>query len=172
MRKYPDTFPERLRKLRLEWHKMILNFFKVVEVIRQRKGFWSLEWSERCKYWNTPMVKQFLKAEKGKVYNATATGCAFGSKAIAGKDKGKPMSKAWQIEGNLPALPDYLERNCACPRSTVHAQAAGANTAHTGRYTPLFVASVHRMFAFTIAKNNDLTRRDTERGSKPCCVPV
>ena len=81
------------------------------------------------------------------IFEATATGCEFGLRAISGKEKGMPMSKAWHIKGTLPTITDYLHRTCQCRCRTVHATASGADTAHTGRYTPAFVASIHRMFA-------------------------
>ena len=95
----------------------------------------------------------FFSTRKGKKIEATATGCAFNLRAIAGSDRGRPMSKAWHVKSTLPLVARYLDRCCTCPPHTVHAQAKGPNTTHTGRYTPEFVSSVHRMFALHVWKS-------------------
>ena len=96
-------------------------------------------------------MKEFLKNIGKTPYQATATGCAFGLKAIYGSVTGFPMSKAWMIKGNLPLIPECLDRPCRCKPHVTRAQASGANTEVTGRYTSEFVKSVHEMFARTIA---------------------
>ena len=93
-------------------------------------------------------------AQDGRVYQATATGCAFGLRAMYGPMKSYPMSKAWLIKGNLPLIPNYLHKSCRCEPQTKHAPASGANTEGTGRYTETFVNSVHSMFAKTVIQNN------------------
>ena len=134
---------------------MTYNFYKISDVVRKRGGHWALEWPSRCEYWDSPQVVEFLNRQKGKVFEATTTGCAFNLRALYGRDKGKPMSKAWHIKGAIPLIPKYLERGCTCPPGTIHAQAKGQNTAHTGRYTPEFVSAVHRMYALFTSKRGD-----------------
>ena len=94
---------------------MTYNFYRIADVIRKRNGHWALEWPSRCEYWQSPQVLDFLRREKGEIYQATATGCAFNLRAIAGKDKGRLMSKAWHVKSTLPTLAKYLDRSCSCP---------------------------------------------------------
>ena len=126
---------------------MTYNFYRVVDVIRKRQGHWALEWPSRCEYWQSPQVLDFLARQKGQVFEATATGCAFGLIAKHGKDKGRRMSKAWHVKSTVPELRDFLDRSCSCPSNYRHAPAEGQNTAESGRYTREFVAAVHRLFS-------------------------
>ena len=135
----------------MQWRRMTYNFYRIADVIRKRNGHWALEWPSRCEYWNSAQVLDFLRREKGEIFEATATGCAFNLRAIAGKDKGRKMLKAWHVKSTLPTLAKYLDRSCSCPITYVHAKAEGQNTTHSGRYTPEFVSSVHRMFALHIS---------------------
>ena len=146
-----NTFPARLRLIRNQWGKMLSSYSQVCDIIRQRGGYWALEWSSRCAYWDSPIVKQFLRRQKEPLYEATAVGCAYGLRAETGPLQGHPMSKAWLVNGNLPLLPSALERSCHCAANTVHAQASGDNTEIIGKYTPSFVAAVHSLFARTVA---------------------
>ena len=152
LRRYPDTFPKRLRRLRAEWRMLTYNFFRVSNIIQQRKGHWVIEWPSRCSYWESPIVKQFLIKQNVHIYQAKATGCAFGLKAISGPLRNYPMSKSWLIKGTLPNIEEHLHRDCPCERCATHAPTTGANTAHSGRYTARFVASIHRMFSDIIDK--------------------
>ena len=124
---------------------------RVCDVVRQRGGYWAIEWPSLCAYWESPLVQDFMKRVGKPIFQATATGCAFGLKAIYGKVAGFPMSKAWMIKGNMPLISEALRKPCGCNPCVVHAQASGANTEVTGRYTPAFVASVHTMFSKTVA---------------------
>ena len=126
---------------------MTYNFYRIADIVRKRHGHWALEWPSRCEYWQSPQVLDFLNRQKGEIYQATATGCAFNLRAVAGKDKGRRMSKAWHVKSTLPLVEHFLDRSCNCPPGYVHAKAEGQNTVHSGRYTPEFVASVHRLFA-------------------------
>ena len=83
----------------------------------------------------------------GQVYESTATGCAFNLVAKHGKDKGRKMSKAWHVKSTLPEVTDFLHRSCSCPPNYRHALVEGQNIVESGRYTPEFVAAVHRMFS-------------------------
>ena len=155
LRKYPQTFPARLRHLRAQWRKMVHNFYKVSEVICQRNGHWALEWPSKCEYWDSPFVKDFLRRQNGNVYEATACGCAFDLRAIAGPYRGYLMSKAWHIKSTMPNLAEFLDRPCHCSPDSIHAYAEGQNTAHSGRYTPEFVNSVHKMFSTFISNREN-----------------
>ena len=132
---------------------MTYNFYRISDIVRKRGGNWALEWPSKCEYWDSPQVVEFLKRQRVKVFEATATGCAWNLRAIAGHDKGHVMSKAWHIKSTLPLVEEYLHRDCCCPPGTYHAQAKGPNTAHTGRYTPEFVSAVHRMFALYVSRS-------------------
>ena len=96
------------------------------------------------------------------MFEATATGCAFNLRAIYGSDRGHVMSKAWHIKTTIPWVEQYLHRDCCCPPGTYHAQAKGRNTVVTGRYTPEFVSSVHRMFALHVSK---LGKKESENSN-------
>ena len=134
---------------------MTYHFYRISDVIRKRGGHWALEWPSKCEYWDSPLVLDFLRGEKVPIFEATAVGCAFNLRAIAGRDRGLPMSKAWHVKSTLPTVAHYLDRCCTCPPKTVHATAEGENAAHTGRYTLEFVSSVHRMFARSDAKDSN-----------------
>ena len=108
-----------------------------------------------CAYWDNPFVQEFLENTGKPIYQATATGCAFGLKAEYGSVAGLPMSKAWMIKGNLPLIPEILHHQCGCKPTVIHAPASGANTEDTGRYTSSFVHSVHDMFARTVAHRSE-----------------
>ena len=43
LRRYPDTFPKRLRKLRAEWRTLTYNLKRLSEIIQRRHGHWALE---------------------------------------------------------------------------------------------------------------------------------
>ena len=146
LRKYPETFPKRLRKLRAEWRILTYNFQRVSEIIKRRQGHWALEWPTKCSYWESPNVTQFLRNQKEHIYIAKATGCAFNLTAIAGPLRSHPMSKSWFVKGTLPTIEKYLDRSCQCSSDVQHAPAEGANTAHSGRYTTAFVTAIHRAF--------------------------
>ena len=152
LRRYPDTFPRRLQKLRQIWKKLTINFYKIADLITRRKGHWAIEWPYTCSYWDTSFVQNFLNRQKVKIFDATATGCAFNLRAIDAKERGTLMSKQWHIKSTVPDVSKYLDRPCVCHEDYVHAQAKGQNTAHSGRYTAEFVSSVHRMFSYTVAK--------------------
>ena len=79
--RYPDTFPARLRIIRSQWRKMLCNFSRVCDIVRQRGGYWTLEWPSRCAYWDSPIVQRFMQRRKEPVFEATAVGCAFGLRA-------------------------------------------------------------------------------------------
>ena len=79
-------------------------------------------------YWGN----DFLRRQKGKIYEATASGCAFNLRSISGPRKGNKMGKAWHIKSTLPTIEQYLDRKCTCPCGYKHAEASGRNTAHTG----------------------------------------
>ena len=155
LRKYPDTFPARLRYLRTQWRQMTYNFYRVSDVIRKRGGHWALEWPSRCEYWDSPFVLEFLNRQTGDVYEATANGCAFNLRAIAGPYRGCLMSKCWHVKSTLPNLTEFLDRPCSCSPNYKHAHAEGQNTAHSGRYTREFVASVHKMFSKFVEKTGN-----------------
>ena len=155
LRRYPHTFPARLRRLRAEWRKLICNFFRLSDIIRHRNGYWALEWPSRCSYWESPQVEQFLRTQRGTTFEATATGCAFGLRAISGPLRNHPMSKAWHVKGTSPTTAEYLNRNCQCESNIKHAPTSGANTAHTGRYTSAFVTAIHRMFHEATKRRNE-----------------
>ena len=146
LRRYPDTFPSRLRLLRTQWRRMTYNFYHMVDIVQKRHGHWAIEWPSKCEYWQSPQVLDFLRRQRGEVYQATATGCAFNLKASSGIDRGQRMSKAWHIKSSLSNIAEFLDRSCSCPPKYVHAKAEGSNTVKTGCYTPEFVAAVHRMF--------------------------
>ena len=150
LRKYSDTFPTRLKMLKTIWRKLTYNFYRLVDVIVKRNGHWALEWPSKCDYWESPQVQEFLIRQKGKFHEATASGCAFNLRAIAGPNRGKLMSKAWHIKSTLPTVEKYLDRPCSCSPTYKHASAEGQNTAHSGQHTVEFVASVHKMFASTV----------------------
>ena len=153
LRRYPDTFPDQLRKLKAIWRQLTYGFYRIADVVTKRGGHWALEWPSKCDYWNSPHVQEFLSRQKGKVFEATATGCAFNLRAIAGPLKGKKMSKSWHIKSSIPTIEKYLNRSCSCPPNYEHAPTEGQNTAHSGRYTVEFVAEVHKMFA-SVARSN------------------
>ena len=155
LRRYPDTFPARLRKLRWQWRRMCYNFYRIAEFFRKRNGHWAIEWPSKCDYWKSPQVLDFLRQEKGEIFQATARGCAFGLRAIAGEDRGRLMSKAWHIKSTMPKLPEYLERSCSYSSKYIHGKAAGQNTAHSGRYTTEFVSSVHKMFSNHVSNGSE-----------------
>ena len=101
----------------------------------------------------TAHMYRFLCRQKGKVYEATASGCAFNLRAIAGPLRGNKMSKAWHVKSSIPTIAHYLDRSCSCPPNYQHAPTEGQNTAHSGRYTVEFVAEVHKMFS-SVARSN------------------
>ena len=114
-----------------------------------------MEWPSRCEYWDSPFVRDFLDRQQGDVYEATAKGCAFNLRAIAGPHRGVLMSKAWHVKSTLPNLTEFLDRPCRCGQNTIHAHAEGQNTVHSGRYTREFVTSVHKMFSKFVAKTEN-----------------
>ena len=113
---------------------MFLNYSRVCDVILRRGGYWAIEWPVDCAYWNSPLVQELMTNVGKPIYQARATGCAFGLKARHGQVAGLPMSRAWTIKGNMPLIPEMLNKSCCCPPNTVHAQASGANTEETGKY--------------------------------------
>ena len=126
---------------------MFINYTKVCEVILKRGGHWALEWPEGNVYWNSPLVLEFLGKIGSPIYEASATGCAFGLKAKFGQVAGLPMRRAWMIKSNIPILYEVLNKPCCCPRDTNHVQATGSNTVETGKYTLPFVSAIHSMFS-------------------------
>ena len=159
LRRYPDTFPARLRMLRTQWRRMTYNFYRMVDLVRKRRGDWALEWPSRCEYWQSPQVLDFLRRQKSQVYEATATGCAFNLRAKYGKEKGRKMNKAWHVKSSMSNVAEFLDRSCTCPSNYVHAKAEGQNTVITGCYTPEFVAAVHRMYvAHIVTENAPITK--------------
>ena len=68
LRRYPETFPKRLRRLRAEWRILTYNFFRVSSIIQQRQGHWVIEWPSRCSYWDSPNVTQFFRTQKVHIY--------------------------------------------------------------------------------------------------------
>ena len=163
LRRWPETFPSRLRKLRETWGKLIQTFYRLTDVIRKRNGFWVIEWPFTCEYWDVPHVRDFLGRQK-EVFDATAAGCAFNLRAIDSRDCGRLMSKSWHIKTNVKCVREYLHRPCSCPSNYKHAQAQGQNTAWSGRYTTEFVSSVHRMFSYAVSKQFvERTARSTHR---------
>ena len=147
LKKYPDTFPARLRMLHKVWRKLFTNFTKVQSVIARRGGYWCIEWPPGNAYWETPLVREFFEKVGSPIYQAKATGCAFNLRAAYGQDAGLLMKRAWQIKGNIDLIPQMLDRSCTCPEGTEHALAEGKNTEHTGKYTQEFVRTVHCMFS-------------------------
>ena len=64
LRRYPDTFPKRLRRLRVEWRELTYNFFRVSEIIRRRNGYWALEWPSKCSIGKVLKSRSFSKPKR------------------------------------------------------------------------------------------------------------
>ena len=130
---------------------MFTNYSRICEIVLKRGGHWAIELPDGNAYWNNPLVLDFLKKIGSPIYEAKATGCAYGLRALHGQEAGRPMRRAWLIKGDIPLIPEMLEKSCPCPRDTVHAQATGSNTVETGKYTEAFVRTVHAMFSRMVA---------------------
>ena len=133
--------------LRAQWRRMFTNYIRIWDIVHKRGGYWAIEWPDGNAYWNNPLVLDFLAKIGLPIYEARATGCAYGLRAVHGREAGQPMPRAWLIKGNISLIPHMLEKSCPCAKDTVHAQATGSNTEETGKYTEAFVRTVHSMFS-------------------------
>ena len=78
---------------------MLSGYSQVCDIIRQRGGYWALEWSSRCAYWDSPIVKQFLQRQKEPLYEATAVGCAYGFQCGISTSQGASYVEGMASEG-------------------------------------------------------------------------
>ena len=64
------------------------------------------EWPKGCWLWDHHKVCAII--DEFALDCAVFDGCAFGLKALAGKDKGKPIKKLWAIATDSPSIVQSL----------------------------------------------------------------
>ena len=73
-------------------------------------GTVTIEWPDKCAYWNYGCVKRFLK--KYDLKSCVVHGCAFGLTSIKPERRGKPILKPWRIATNCLTISSYLNKQC------------------------------------------------------------
>ena len=144
LRQYPTTSPARLRVLHARWQRVFTNYSRICDIVHEKGGRWVIECPDGNAHWNNPLVLDFLAEIGSPMYEAKATGYAFGLRAVHGQKAGLPMRRAWLIEGDIPLF-QRCWRSPVLARDTVHAQATGSNTIGTGKCTEAFVRTMHSM---------------------------
>jgi hypothetical protein len=126
---HPNTYPTKLRILRLTSMKLVEAFTKLAQLVMSRgaSNSVSFEWPKGAKEgWEHPKVVQMVKKLK-LCFCALFDGCMLGVRSIAPKTKGKLIKKPWQVLSTCESLTVLLSKH-KCDRGHPHVPCEGIDT--------------------------------------------
>ena len=122
-----------LEEKRAEAMRIYVGCCVLIHVCVQKGVHVTLELSERCQAWRTPLLQNLQN--KYSLYSAITRGCRVG---LRGKRDGQLLRKGWRIVTSCKRLAEELDLPCRCSRNYQHGKCEGQAAKDSELYTPEF----------------------------------